>query len=129
MVYTLNEDDFNYRYSDVYKGYFVSLSMDTKKLFADMPRAKVNINIDLQSDYLIDKDINIVGIDYNGFENFEIDTLTISGNSQTIYLLDKSLFNTKLQTLKHSNGITFDIAENAINNEYSEVVLWNGIHI
>ena len=123
MVYTLNEDDFNYRYSDVYKGYFVSLSMDTKKLFADMPRAKVNINIDLQSDYLIDKDINIVGIDYNGFENFEIDTLTITGEEQTIYLLDKSLFNTKLQTLKHSNGITFDIAENAVNNEYAEVVL------
>ena len=123
MVYTLNEDDFSYRYSDVYKGYFVSLTMDTKKLFADMPRAKVNINIDLQSDYLSNKEINIVGIDYNGFENFEIDTLTITGNAQTIYLLDKSLSNTKLQTLKYSNGITFDIAENAINNEYVGVVL------
>lgn len=123
MVYNLNEDDFSYRYSDVYKGYFVSLSMDTKKLFADMPRAKVNINIDLQSEYLTNNKFNIVGIDYNGFENFEIDTLTITGNAQTIYLLDKSLSNTKLQTLKYSNGITFDIAENAINNEYVGVVL------
>ncbi|MGN0748172.1 MAG: hypothetical protein ACI4L1_00605 [Christensenellales bacterium] len=123
MVYTLNEDDFSYRYSDVYEGYFISLTMETKKLFADMPRAKVNINIDLQSDYLSNKEINIVGIDYNGFENFEIDTLTITGKAQTIYLLDKSLSNTKLQTFKYSNGIIFDIAENAINNEYVEVVL------
>lgn len=123
MVYTLNEDDFSYRYSEVYDGYFVSLNMSTKKLFADMPRAKVNINIDLQSQYLLDNKINIVGIDYNGFENFEIDTLTITGNAQTIYMLDKALYDTQLQTLKYSNGITFDFAENSINNEYVGVVL------
>lgn len=123
MVYTLNEDDFSYRYSEVYDGYFVSLNMSTKKLFADMPRAKVNINIDLQSQYLLDNEINIVGIDYNGFENFEIDTLTFTGNTQTIYILEKALYDTQLQTLKYSNGITFDFAENSINNEYVGVVL------
>ena len=123
MVYTLNENDFSYRYSEVYDGYFVSLNMSTKKLFADMPRAKVNINIDLQSQYLKDKEINIVGIDYNGFEDFEIDTLTITGKAQTIYMLDKALYDTQLQTLKYTNGITFDFAENSINNEYVGVVL------
>ena len=97
--------------------------MSTKKLFANMPRAKVNINIDLQSQYLLDNEINIVGIDYNGFEKFEIDTLTIIGNAQTIYMLDKALYDTQLQTLKYSNGITFDFAENSINNEYVGVVL------
>lgn len=123
IIYTLDEDNFSYRYSDVYKGYFLSLDMDTKKLFAEMPRAKVNININLQSQYFIDKGINIVGIDYNGFENFEIDTLTIVGEPQTIHVLDKALYNTKLQTLKYSNGIILDFAENSINNEYVEVVL------
>lgn len=123
MVYTLNEDDFSYRYSDVYDGYFISLNMTTKRQFKDMPRSKVNINIDLQSQYLKDNKINIVGIDYNGFEDFEIDTLTITGNSQTFYMLDKALYNTKLQTLKYSSGISLDIAENTINNEYVEVVL------
>lgn len=123
MVYTLNEDDLSYRYSDIYKGYFVYLNMDTKTLFENMPRAKVNINIDLQSEYLLANNINIVGIDYNGFENFEIDTLKIEGQAQTFYLLDKSLYNTKLQTLKYSNGITFDYANNAVNNEYLEVEL------
>ena len=123
MVYTLNEDDFSYRYSDVYQGYFLSLDMDTKKMFDEMPRAKVNINIDLNSQYLKDKNINIVGLDYNAFEGFEIDTLTITGQSQKIFLLEKSLYDTQLQTFKYSNGLTFDIAENAINNEYSEVVL------
>ena len=123
MVYTLNEDDFSYRYSDTYNGYFVSLDIATKKLFTEMPRAKVNINIDLNCKYLQDNEINIVGIDYNGFENFEIDTLSITGNSQTIYMLDKALYNTKLQTLKYSNGIVLDFAENSINNEYVGVVL------
>lgn len=122
IVYTLNEDDFSYRYSEVYDGYFISLNMSTKKLFADMPRAKVNINIDLQSQYLLDNKINIVGIDYNGIENFEIDTLTIIGNSQTFYMLDKALYNSQLQKLIYSNGITFDFAENSINNEYVEVI-------
>ena len=123
VCYNLNENNFEYRYSEVYKGYFLSLSMDTKKMFANMPRAKVRIDIDLQSNYLLDKEINIVGFDYNAFENFEIDTLTIKGQPQTIYLLEKSLYNTNLQTLKYSNGITFDIGLNAINNKYVEVIL------
>lgn len=123
VCYNLNENNFEYRYSEVYKGYFLSLSMDTKKMFANMPRAKVSIDIDLQSNYLLDKEINIVGFDYNAFENFEIDTLTIKGQPQTIYLLEKSLYNTNLQTLKYSNGITFDIGLNAINNKYVEVIL------
>lgn len=123
MLYTLNEDDISYRYSEVYDGYFISLNMSTKKLFEDMPRAKVNININLQSEYLQNKQINVVGIDYNGFENFEIDTLTIIGNPQRICLLDKALYNTQLKTLKYSKGITFDFANDAINNEYVEVVL------
>lgn len=123
MLYTLDEDDFSYRYSDVYNGYFISLNMDTKKLFSNMPRAKVNVNIDLQSQYLLSHNINIVGIDYNGFENFEIDTLSITGGEQTFYILEKSLFDSKLQTLKHSNNINLNIAENSINNEYVEVVV------
>lgn len=123
MVYTLTEQNFEYRYSDVYQGYFAGLSLDTKKLFADMPRTKVYINLDLNSQYLKDKKINIVGFEYNACEDFEIDTLSITGNSQTFYMLDKALYNTNLQILKYSNGITFDFAENAINNEYVEVVL------
>lgn len=123
MVYNLIAKDFTYRYSDVYKGYFASLDLDTKKMFAEMPRAKVNITLDLQSQYLKDNKINIVGFDYNGLEDFEIDTLTITGESQTFYLLEKSLYNTKLQNLKHSNGITFDFGSNATNNEYKVVVL------
>lgn len=123
MLYSLTEKDFTYRYSDTYKGYFASLNLDTKKLFAEMPRTKVNISIDLQSDYLKANKINIVGFDYNGLENFEIDTLQITGESQTFYMLEKALYNTKLQTLKYSNGITFDFGLNAINSEYVGVIL------
>lgn len=117
MVYTLTNKDLVCRYSEVYDGYFVSLSMSTKTLFENMPRTKVNVVFDT-----VFEDKKIVGIDYNGFENFEIDTLTISGEEQTFYVLDKGLYNTNLQVLKHSKGITFDYAENSINNDFSEVV-------
>lgn len=118
MVYNLTDKDFVYRYSEVYDGYFVSLSVDMKTRFAGMPRAKVNVNISTTFD-----DKKIVGIDYNGFENFEIDTLTITGENQTFYVLDKGLYNTKIQTLKRSSGITLDFSQNSLNNEYAEVVL------
>lgn len=118
MVYNLTDKDFVYRYSEVYDGYFVSLSVDMKTRFAGMPRAKVNVNISTTFN-----DKKIVGIDYNGFENFEIDTLTITGENQTFYVLDKGLYNTKIQTLKRSSGISLDFAKNAINNEYAEVIL------
>ena len=123
IVYCLKDNNLDFRYSDTYKGYFVSLKMDTKKMFEEMPRAKVNVLIDLQSTYLQDKNINIVGIDYNGFENVEIDTLTIKGQPQTFYLLDNSLHNSNLQKLEHSSGIDLDISGSAINNEYVEVEL------
>lgn len=118
VVYNLTNKDFDLRYSEVYSGYFVSLSVDMKTMFANMPRAKVNIIIDTIFD-----DKKIVGIDYNGFENFEIDTLTISSNLQTFYVLDKGLYNTNLQILKRSNDVVLDFAENAINSDYVEVVL------
>lgn len=114
------EDIFAYRYSEVYDGYFVSLTMDAKKLFAEIPRAKINIRLDLDAFSL---DHNIVGLDYNAFENLEIDTLTIRGGTQTFYLLEKSLFGTNLQTLKTSTGITLDGVQNAIDNEYSGVII------
>ena len=117
MVYNLTNKDFDLRYSEVYGGYFISLSMDTKSLFADMPRSKVNVDISMQYG-----DKKIVGIDYNGFENFEIDTLTVEGSGK-FYMLEKSLFNSKLQTLKRSKSISFEIASGAIDTSYSEVIL------
>ncbi len=117
------EDIFAYRYSEVYDGYFVSLTMDAKKLFAAIPRAKVNITLDLNAPYLTEKEINIVGLDYNAFENLELDTLTIRGGTQTFYLLEKSLFGTNLQTLNKSSGITFDGLQNAIDSELTGVMV------
>ena len=130
MTYTLTEtsklngaDIFSYRYSEVYGGYFLSLSMDGKKLFAEMPRAKVNITLDLQSEYLTERELKIVGFDYNAFEGLELDTLTIRGETQTFYLLENSLFGTSLKTIKRSAGLTLDGLETAIDSEFAEVVL------
>ena len=125
MTYNLNAQSklnglpvWTYRYSQVYEGYFVSLSMDAKKIFNEMPRTKVNITFNVNTD----TDKQIVGLDYNAFENIEIDTLTINGNGR-FYCLDKSLFGTSLQTLKYSGTIAMDISSKAIDTEYAEVVL------
>lgn len=114
---------FTYRYSQIYDGYFLSFSMAAKKFFAEMPRAKVSIFIDLNSEYLLDREINIIGFDYDAFHGVEIDTLKITGDEQTFFLLDKSLWNTQLQTFKHSQGLVLENLSNAINNEFWEVLI------
>lgn len=131
MTYNLNyaskyngKDLFEYRYSDTYNGYFISLTMDGKKLFVDMPRTKVNIVIDLSADYFTQNDIKIVGLDYNAFENVELDTLTIRGSTDKFYFMGESLIGTNLKTFKHSKDIVFDGLENATNCEFVEVVIW-----
>ena len=115
-------DIFAYRYSEVYDGYFLSLSMDAKKLFAEMPRAKVNVTLDLTA-ILANTEKKIVGLDYNAFDGVELDTLTVKGDTQVFCLMEKSLNNTNLQTLKRSNGITLDGLEKAIDTEFAEVIL------
>ncbi len=123
VVYSLTEKDLIYRYSSIYDGYFMSLGIDFKEMFANMPRTKVNVVVDLDSEFMKSNKYNVVGIDYNGFENFEIDTLTILGKPQTFHILEKGLFGSNLQTLKHSVGIGFDKAPDSFNNEYLEVVV------
>lgn len=122
-VYNLTEKDFNYRYSETYKGYLLSVTQDIKSMFKSMPRAKVNINIDLNSGYYQSNKINVVGLDYNAFENFDIDTLIINGFTQNFYLLEKCLYNTNLQTFKHSENLNLIFSNDVINNEYVEVIL------
>ena len=125
MTYNLNcssklngKDLFIFRYSSEFNGYFVSLSLDAKKLFNEMPRTKINVTLDVAC-----RDKPIVGLDFNAFENVELDTLTVkSKEAIRFYLLDNSLSNTNLQTLKRNECVTMDVAENAISNEYSEVI-------
>ena len=73
--------------------------------------------------YLTERELKIVGFDYNAFEGLELDTLTIRGETQTFYLLENSLFGTSLKTIKRSESITLDGLETAIDSEFAEVVL------
>lgn len=116
FVYNLTEKDLHLRYSSVYDGYFASLSLATQNMFKQMPRAKVNIVLNLTG-------TNIIGFDYNAFENFAIDTVKIIGSPQTFYLLEKCLYNSNIKTFIRSSGITLDFGTNAINYLYSEVIL------
>ncbi len=122
MVYTLSEKMFNYRYSELFDGYFVSLNIDDKKLFDELPTNKINIEINPDSSWLLQKGYNIVGIDYNAFEDLPIDTLTING-SGWFYILDNAMTNTNLRVFRHSGKLFLSISDTAFNNKYAEVVL------
>ena len=123
VLYNLDESILSYRYSELYEGYLVSISQTMKTTFNELPRNLVNLKIDLNSSFLKENNLNIVGIDYNGFENFKLNKLTIVGVPQKLVMLEKSLFETDLKTLEYSAGMTFNFSENVINSEYAEVIL------
>lgn len=130
MTYTLTEASkikgeaiFAYRYSEAYEGYFIALTMDAKKQIAEMPRAKINVTIDLTSAYFYENDMCIVGLDYHAFDGLSLDTLTVLGESGTFILSENCLSGTGLKTVKRSENVVLEIAENAIDGEYAEVTV------
>lgn len=123
FVYNLTEQDLKFRQSETHGGHLATLGAETKNKFDQMKRAKINISINLNSDFLKSKNINLVGLDYNALKDFEIDTITIIGTNQKFTLLSGCLENSKIKTLKHSKTVNLDIRDGAINNEFSEVVI------
>ena len=123
VVYNIDESDLSYRFSDVDGAYFAYLDLEKKDMISNLDRAKINVSIDLDSKYLSDKKINVLGIDFKAFEDVEVETLTISGSSEKFYLLDNCFKDSNLQVLNRSSSITLYISESAINSDYVEVVL------
>ena len=117
VVYTLTPDHLGKRKSEVLGGTILSLTIDLREKFAKTSGTIVDIVIDLS------KYDSIIGFDYDAFENFEINSLTILGSDQTIYFLDNSFNNSNLQTLKYSSGLDLEFADSAINSDYEEVKL------
>lgn len=122
IVYTLTEKDLLFRTSEVYEGEVAYLSVATKETLSKMPRAEINIKIDVNSSYFTDNEINFVGFDFNAFEGVTLNKITLTG-SKTINFLDNSLKDTKLKKLEHESTILLNIEENAINSEFEEVIL------
>lgn len=122
IVYTLTEKDLLFRTSEVYEGEVAYLSVATKETLSKMPRAEINIKIDVNSSYFTDNEINFIGFDFNAFEGVTLNKITLTG-SKTINFLDNSLKDTKLKKLEHESTILLNIEENAINSEFEEVIL------
>ena len=71
-------------------------------------RTKLLLNFDFSSLWIEEQDYDVIGFDYNAFEGFEIDTLTIKSAPKTLYVLDDAFKDCSITTLKHSSGIVFD---------------------
>ncbi|MCM1404726.1 MAG: hypothetical protein NC133_04500 [Prevotella sp.] len=119
---TLTAKDLEYRYSETLGGYLVSMPLAMKNNFKNMPKLEVTIDLDLNNQYLTSRKINLVGLDYNAFENLRLNTLVIRG-SGNFTCLENSLNNTYLATLKRSAGLTLIKQGDVINTEYMEVIL------
>ena len=124
ITYNLTDSDLSYRYSDLYQGHFVSASQDLIVKFANMPSSKINIVIDLNSNFVKSNNYNIVGLDYNAFQNLKINSLTLKSETPvTLNLLDYCLADTNIKTLNYSSTITLIKSDTAINNDCVEVVI------
>ena len=117
-VYTLDETDLKYRYSEAYDGYFVSLSNEMKLLFEEVQAYDLYLNLNFASDFILEKEYNVIGFDYNAFSGFDIHTLTVKGVN-ALKVLPNSFENATLRVLKHSN-ILFD---GAFGVDFAEVIL------
>jgi hypothetical protein len=111
IQYVIDENELSYRYSEVYRGYFASLPLTIKNMFDGMPRAEVTVSINKDSEYLTSRNINLVGFDYNAFENLRIANCNLYGSGDFI-LLSNSLCNTGLSTVNASSDLNIIYGSN-----------------
>ena len=124
IVYNLTDNALTYRYSEVYQGYLVSLSINSISLLNNTEHCDICVVLDINSDYLTSNNINIIGLDYDAFAGVQIESLTIKSNQPiTMLLLERCLYNTNIKQIIHNNLVTLDISDTAINNTYEEVVV------
>ena len=124
MVYTITEKDFEFRNSDVENGQFATLNSKTLKLINNSKEPlELKIRINLDSDYLKEKNIKFIGLDNFSLFGLQIDELIITSQENVEFILnDYSLWDTNTKTIKYSKNITLRISENAINSDFKEVV-------
>lgn len=114
-------DVLEYKYMDLYDGDFVSLNLGSKSIINSLPDKCVDIVIDINK-INTSKHVKIKGLYVGAFQNFEINSLTIIGVGE-FKILDKALVGSKIKTIKRSNNIYLDFANNSTNNEFVEVVI------
>ncbi len=123
LGYNLTCEHLNYRYSELYGGYFVSLSQSLIVKFNEMARTSINVLIDLDSDYLINNKINVLGFDYNAFNNIEINQIYIKSDfGENLTMLDNCL-DSSLNIFKYSDNIDFSWVNSEIPSGCEEVVV------
>ncbi|MBQ8749671.1 MAG: hypothetical protein IJZ29_04325 [Clostridia bacterium] len=114
FVFDLTNENLQSRYSEVHGGQLLSLKTVDKIKFSQMKRVKIYITIS--------KEEGIIGLDYNAFQGVPITELVIIGDGYFV-LLENSLIDTNIKTIKYSSTIDLVIKDGAINSDYEEVVV------
>ena len=123
ITYNLDAPDLDYRYSSSYSGYLVSLNQKLINKFNDMPRTKINLVIDLDSDFVTSGNYNIVGLDYNALSNIDLYELSILSDSDLSFVVLDNAIDETLDIFKYSGNIEFSFVNSQLPSTCEEVVV------
>lgn len=123
ITYNLDSEDLDYRYSESYNGYLVSLSQGLINKINDMPRTKVNLTIDLDSDFVKNHNYNIVGLDYNALSNIDLYELSILSDSDTSFVVLDNAIDDSLDIFRHSDTIILSFVNSSLPSGVEGVIV------
>ena len=123
ITYNLDSEDLDYRYSESYSGYLVSFNQKLINKINNMPRTKVNLIIDLDSDFVKNYNYNIVGLDYNALSNIDLYELSILSDSDTSFVVLDNAIDDTLDYFTYSDTITFSFVNSSLPSGVEEVVV------
>ena len=123
IIYNLDTSDLDYRYSSSYNGYLVSLNQKLINKFNDMPRTKVDLVIDLDSDFVLSGNYNIVGLDYNAFDNIDLYELSILSDSDLSFVVLDNAIDETLDIFKYTSNIDISFVNSQLPSSCEEVIV------
>ena len=123
ITYNLDAPDLDYRYSSSYSGYLVSLNQKLINKFNDMPRTKINLVIDLDSDFVTSGNYNIIGLDYNAFDNIDLYELSILSDSDLSFVILDNAIDETLDIFRYTSNIDFSFVNSQLPSSCEEVIV------
>ena len=88
-----------------------------------MPRTKINLVIDLDSDFVMSGNYNIVGLDYNALSNIDLYELSILSDSDLSFVVLDNAIDETLDIFKYSGNIEVCFVNSELPSTCEEVVV------
>ncbi len=112
--YNLEVKDLDYRYSAAKEGHLAFLDMEKINLLKNTKHSIINLIINLDDQYLINKNYKLIGFDYSAFKDLKINSIQIkSKNNIDFYILDNALNGVDNINIVEHDKVNLIISDNA----------------